>query len=82
MKTTYADLKKLCQGINDTVRKLGGSIGFEVGHRYDYYAIDILNLETGGIKDTYRAGLTKSQCDDILYAVSKILDNLIVKKGL
>jgi hypothetical protein len=72
----YNDLKNLCTAINKQVKRLGGSVGYEIGHRYDYYAIDQVNLKTGGISDTFRAGLTKSQCDDILYAVSKVLDSI------
>jgi hypothetical protein len=72
----YTELKKLCENINNQIKQLGGNQGFEIGHRYDYYAIDTVNLKTGGIHDTFRAGLTKNQADDILYAVSKVLDNL------
>lgn len=73
---TYTDLKNLCEAINKQISRLGGTMGYQVGSRYNYYAIDTVNLKTGGIHDTFRAGLTKSQCDDILYAVSRTLDNL------
>jgi hypothetical protein len=45
----------------------------KVAYRYNYVAIDILDKNSGNMKDTLIAGLTKRQAYDILEAISRIL---------
>ena len=73
---TYDELQEAIEYTNQLIQSLGGRTGIKLGRRYDYYALDLIDLPTGRMLDTIISGLTAGDVDIILVVLNRVLGQI------
>jgi hypothetical protein len=76
MVARYDELQEAIEYTNRLIRALGGRTGIKLGRRYDYYALDLIDLYTGRMLDTIISGLTAGDVDIILSVLNRVLGQI------
>ena len=72
-KTTIEQVRNICKRVNEQLLKMDSPILYQIGGRYNYFGIDIIDSKDLKMKNTLTSGLTKENAYDILRGILQTL---------